>query len=216
MALTLWADFYDSILPDVQGVTPPVVDFNLRQICQEFCEESSIHTAEVTAIDVVADTATYTLTSTVTGTEAYKIKAAWFDDVPLSMAPIDVLNNAQEYWPDTEATDAYAYTQKQPDQIILYPKPDTALVGGLRVELILRPTIASTGLTDWIATRYMRQIACGVKGRLMAQPNKPWSSPEFSTYYTSLYESAKTKAAFEAQRSLTRAALSVQMRPAVR
>lgn len=219
--MTAWADFYDHILPDVNGVTPGVVDHVLRQVAIDFCERTCILTEEADLIDVVADTATYTLVplSEAGGTppglvEPYKIKAAWYDGVPLDIAPIDALNSANEYWGSATATVATAYTQKQPDEIILYPNPSVSLSEGLRVELIVRPLQTAAELEDWVANRYMECLAYGVKGRLMAQPNRPWTNPEYASYYLSLYTAARAKATTEANTSLTRGVLSVRQRPA--
>lgn len=212
--MTAWSGFYDHILTDVNGVTTAIVDHTLRQIAIDFCERTGLHTEEITPINVVAGTAEYTLTAVTAGVEPYKVKAAWYDGTPLDIAPIDALNAAHTYWPDHTSDSPWAYTQKQPDKIIIFPEPTQNLTAGLRVELILRPTQASTSLTTWIAERYMYDIACGVKGRLMAQPNRPWSNPEHSLYFTSHYNSAVTKAKVEANNSLMRAALSVRPRPA--
>lgn len=214
--MTAWAGFYDHIMPEASGVTSATVDFMLRQIAIDFCQETGIHTAEVAPINVVANTAEYALTSPVSETEPYQVKAAWYDGTPLDLAPIDALNAASDYWPGGASKTPTAFTQKQPDKLILYPKPDTSLTAGLRVELILRPTQASTGLTTWIAERYMRELACGVKGRLMSQPDKPWTRPDFASYYTGLYEAAKTRATVDANRSFMRSALSARPRPIVR
>lgn len=219
--MTAWADFYDHILPDVNGVSTGVVDHILRQVAIDFCEKTCILTEEADLIDVVADTATYTLVplSEAGGTppglvEPYKIKAAWYDGVPLAIAPIDVLNSANGYWGSDTATVATAYTQKQPDEIILYPNPSVSLDEGLRVELIVRPLQDAAELEDWVANRYMECLAYGVKGRLMAQPNRPWTNPEYASYYLGLYTSARAKATIEANTSLTRGVLSVRQRPA--
>lgn len=212
--MAAWSTFYDFILPEVNGVTTALVDFHLRQVAIDFCEETGLHTAEVAAINVVADQATYTLTSPVADTEPYRIKAAWFNNRPLDLAPIDILNASNPYWPSRESTKSYAFTQKQPDEIILFPKPDTALTGGLRVELILKPTLTSSGLVDWIATRYKLALAAGVKAQLMAMPDKPWTRPEFAANYASQYLKARADGRVDSNRSLTRAILSTRMRPA--
>lgn len=212
MALTVWADFYDHILPEVSGVTPGIVDLELRQVCIDFCEQTGIHTAEVTPINIVADTASYALTSLEEETEPYRIKAAWFNSRPLDYAPIDALNSYSQYWPDLTSTESSAYTQKKPDTIIVFPTPDTALTAGLRVELILRPTQDSTGLVDWVATRYRRALAAGVKARLMAMPDRPWSRPEHAANYGAEYVSARGLAEVDVNRSLVRSALSVRPR----
>lgn len=213
MALITWDAFYDHILPELNGVTPGMVDLELRQVCIDFCEQTGIYTAEVTPINVVAGTASYALTTTEEEAEAYRIKAAWFDSRPLDYAPIDALNSYNQYWPSLTSTESYAYTQKQPDTVILFPKPDTALTGGLRVELILRPAQDSTGLIDWVATRYMRALAAGVKARLMAQPDRPWSRPDYAANYGAEYVSARSLAEVDVNRSFVRSALSVRPRP---
>jgi hypothetical protein len=219
--MTAWANFYDYILPEVNSATPGVVDRLLREIAIDFCERSCILTEEADLIDVVANTATYTLVplSEAGGSppglvEPYKVKAAWFDNTPLNIATVDALNSFSSYWGADTAVEATAYSQKVPSEIILYPKPTQSLTNGLRVELIVRPTMGSTGLADWVAERYMECLAYGVKGRLMAQPNRPWTNPEYSSYYTGLYNAARSKAAIEANNSLMRSALSVRQRPA--
>lgn len=215
MALTAWSSFYDHILPELNGVTPALVDFHLRQTAIEFCQETGIHTLEVAPIDVLAGTSSYVLTSTIAGTEPYQIKNAWFNSRPLDYASIDTLDQSSSYWQAITGTEAMAFTQRQPDTIILYPQPNTALTAGLRVEIILCPTQSATGLQDWVASRYMKQIAAGVKGRLMAMSDKPWTRPEFSSMYTAQFEAAKTRATIDANRSFTRGALSARPRPAV-
>lgn len=210
MALTTWSSFYDHILPEVNGVLPAVVDFELRQVAIDFCEQTGVHTAEVAPIDVVGGTAAYTLTSLVAGTEPYRIKAAWYNNRPLDLAPIEALNDYSQYWPSQTDVEARCYTQKQPDQIILFPQPNTSLSGGLRVELILRPTQASTGLTDWIANRYMRVICAGVKARLMSMSDRPWSRPDFAAAFAVEYVSGRGLAEIDANRSFIRSALSVR------
>lgn len=212
--MTAWSGFYDHILTEVNGITTAVVDHTLRQVAIDFCERTCIHTEEVTPINVVAGTANYALTALTTGTEAYKIKAAWFEGIPLDIAPLDALNAAFPYWRDQDTPDPWAYTQKIPSEIILFPTPNEDSTAGLRVEIILRPTQTSTLLTTWIAERYMYDIACGVKGRLMAQPGRPWTNPEMASYYLNHYNTARARAAAEANSSLMRAALSVRPRPA--
>ena len=211
---TSWASFYDHILPEVNGVAPAQVDFMLRQVAIEFCERTCLHVATLDAIDVVADTATYDLTSNVDETEVYMVKAAWFDGRPLDIAPQDVLASANPRWTTDESTESWAYTQKNPDEIILYPIPTEAVTDGLVVEAILRPTAEATGLTGWVANRYTRQLAAGVKARLMAQPNRPWTNVEYAAIYNNEYQAALTRGTADANRSLTRAALSVRPRPA--
>lgn len=212
-SIIAWSDFYDYVVPELPGIQLPLVDHWLRQISIEFCQETCVHTARVTPIDILADTSTYDLTSPVDETEPYLVKAAWYDDIPLDIAPVDVLNRYYSYWPDVTDTQPSCYTHTRPDQITLYPTPDTALSGGLKVELVLRPTLVSTGLADWVFTRHVRDIAVGVKGRLMEMPGKPWTNLQLAAAYLGDYRKAKTAATSAVNRSFARSVLSVQPRP---
>jgi hypothetical protein len=210
---TAWTGFYDHILPELNGITPAQVDHMLRQVCIDFFEQTGIYSVELDTIDVVAGTATYDLDSPVSQMEPYQVKAAWYDDQPLDIAPLDVLVQANPYWGENTSTKPWAYTQRQTDQIVLYPNPSESLDDGLRVEATLRPTDDATGIVSWVASRYVRVLAAGVKGRLMAQPDRPWTRPEFAGVNLSEYASGRSKARIDANRSLTRASLQVRQRP---
>lgn len=214
MAIVAWSTMYDYILPDVMGVTSAVVDAELRKVCIDFFEQAHVMSEEVTPIDVVAATAEYTLTPVTTETAVVVVKAAWYDDAPLDLAPLDILSSKNPQWQDDTSSSPTAYTQRRPDKIILYPSPTESLADGLRVEIVLKPTLSSTGIEQWVRDRYVAALADGAKGRLMAQPGKPWTNLELSSYHTNLYEAAKTRATIDVNRSFTRAALSVRMRPA--
>lgn len=211
--IVLWSEFYDHIMPELPGVQPALVDHWLRQVAIDFCQDTCVHTTEVTPIDIVADTATYDLSSPIDETEVFMVKAVWYDDVPLDIAPADVLDRYFTYWPSVTDTQPSCYTHSRPDQITLYPTPDTALVGGLRVKVVLRPTLIATGLASWVFTRYLRAISMGVKGRLMEMQGKPWTNLQIAAANLSEYRSAKAVARGEVSRSFTRGVLSVQPRP---
>lgn len=212
----LWTAFYDYILPDLNGVSQALVSHTLRNVVIEFCNETLIYVYDLPEIDVVAGTAEYAITSDVSGTEVVMAKAAWVNDVPLAFAPLEALNSKYGGWTGDTSQQPLSFTQKTSTAIILYPEPDTAYTDGLKVQVALRPTLAATGLVDWLATKYIQQLSAGCKGKLMAQPGRPWTNMELAQYNLSIFASAINDAKIETSRSLTRAVLSVRMRPAVR
>lgn len=214
MALTSWSGFYDYIMPHLQGVQNNLVDLALRNVCIDFCQQTGIHLDWQAAQDIVGNTANYNLSTAVTGCEVYQVKTAWADGKPLAFAPLDALNSRNTYWRDETAPAAEGFTQEVPNVIVLWPTPTTDVTNGLIVLNSLCPTRASTGLTDWIASRYMDALANGAVGQLMAMPAKPWTDPATANFYTTLYEAAKTRATIDVNRSLTRGALSATLRPA--
>lgn len=210
----LWSAFYDEILPVLNGVTPALVDSMLREVSIEFCRKTCLHSAEVDLIDVSAGVNEYTLTSSVSGTQVAMVKAAWFNGTPLSYIPLEILNQSNPYWPSVTGTEARYYTHRQPGSLLLFPVPDTDASGALRVETILVPTLDATGLTEWIATKYHYELACGAKGRLQMQPARPWTDLEQAQVNLAYYRAAITRATIDTSRGQTRSPISVRMRPA--
>jgi hypothetical protein len=206
------ADFYDHILPELQGVSTAVVDHMLIQVAREFFKDTEVHTSDLAAISVVAGTSSYTLTSLVEDTEVVRVKAAWYDDVPLDIAPESVLVTGNPDW-TTSTGEPRAYLAPIPGEIILFPEPDESLASGLRVQVVLRPTVDAAVITDVWALEYMECLAYGVKGKLMAQPSKPWTNPDMATYNLAMYAASKSEASADVRRSFAKASLSVRMRP---
>jgi hypothetical protein len=211
-----WDAFYDYILPEINGLSQDVADAYLRRAAIDFFEETLTHVITLPAINVVAGTSEYTLVSTVTETEPVQVKAAWCGNLALRFATLEVLNESGTYWRSHTSSAAYGFTQFRPDQITLYPKPDTNIADALVVQLALAPTLTATWLDDWVAGTYREEIVNGAKAMLMAMPNRPWTDSDRSNYYKSIFEYGKTVAKADSNRSFTRAALTVAPRPAVR
>lgn len=67
------------------------------------------------------------------------------------------------------------------DEITLDPAPTQA---GLAVvaDLALAPSLASTGLPDWLAAEHREALAAEAASRLAAMPRRAWSDPQTAAY----------------------------------
>lgn len=208
--MATWAALARDILIDTPGCPQTLAEQVIREAATEFCDLTQVYISDLSAIDVVAGTATYTLTVD-SDTEVSVIRAAWYDGLPLAYAPLDALNPKIEDWRDTEGA-PLGFTHYEPKVIKLFPKPDTSLAGGLKVQVALRPTAASVALTDWIVDRYGREILAGARARLFTIPNKAWSNPAFVAPNRSQFMFGVGTARAAVNRSHTRGTLMVQMR----
>jgi hypothetical protein len=207
----IWADFYDQIRSEVPAVESNVVDATLRRVTIEFCEETLVHVVDAAAVDIVAGTAAYSLVSPVSETDVVDVRYAWANGWPLGYLSAEQLSERNAYWPDDEADQPQWFTQQDPTQIILYRKPTVSYVGGLKMKVALRPTPTSTGVEDWIASRWFYTLASGCKAALMEMPAKPWTAPDYARQFRAQFEADKTAATIEAKRSFTRAQTRVRM-----
>lgn len=214
--MTLWEDMYDYLLPEINGYNEPLVKFHFRRAAIEFCYDTLVHVVALDPINVVSGTNTYTLTSNVAETDIRQVKSVWFNGYPISDATQDTLASVPIYWRTYSADVAYGYTMNDPNTLSLYPSPSENVTNGLRVDAAIMPSGDSTGVADWLSDHYADDIASGAKARLMAMSGKPWTDREGAAYYLKLFMTSKSNAKAEANRSLTRAALSAVPRPAVR
>lgn len=224
--MTLWSAFYPYVLAEVPMAPEPLVDFMLRKAAIDFCEETAVHSIQADAIDVLAGTAVYPLVPpgviiapAVTAVpdpelDVCMVKYAWLNNQPLPYVSQEILNQqSTTYWRNDTGDKPTGFTQDDQDNLILYPNPTRDYTGtnGLLLTLVVRPSLAATGVKDWIGKRYVQEISYGAVAMLTGMVGKPWSNPEAEQKYTVKFEAAKTKATIDAYRSFTRGALRVQM-----
>lgn len=199
-----WETFYDLILPEVPGVSTDLVKLHLRQTAIEFFEESGVFNVMLDPISVNANIAEYDLDNPDSTVDIAQIKQVWFGSKKLDPTTFDELGQAPDTWMDRKAEEPTNYTQEAQNTIRLFPTPTKSLRNGLRVRVALRPSLTAAGLEDWVATKYIQELCAGVKAVLMEMSNKPWSNPGDGAKYRALYESAKTRATVDANKSFTR------------
>lgn len=206
-----WSGFYDGIRPEIPASEPALVDATLRRAAIEFCEETGIYILDFTPVNIVANTAAYTLTSPTAFTEAMEIKHAWANDVPITPISQEDLAKLPGRWTNDTSTLPTNYTQQDDDNVILYPRPTVSYTAGLVMKVAVRPTIDATGIVDWFANKYYYDLSAGCKAMMMEMKGKPWSSPEGAAQFRAQFEGGKTSATIEANRSFTRAQVRVRM-----
>lgn len=207
-----WSAFYDYVLPELNGVPTNLVDIYLRKSAIEFCEETSVYVADHDPVSLIKGIAEYDLETPELETDIVMVKKAWVEHAPIDYISQDTLNQRMSYWPSDEATRPTAFTQQIQTSIIVYPKPTESVRNGLKMKVVLRPSLTATGVVDWLGSKYVQEISDGTKSMLMGMENKPWSSPSGEAKYRAAYESSKTRATIEAQRSFTRSSQQVQLK----
>ena len=207
-----WSGFYDFVLPELNGVPTDLVDIYLRRAAIEFCEETSVYVSDHDPVSLIKGIAEYDLEPPELETDIVSVKKAWVGDTPIDYLSQDTLNQRMSYWPSDEAARPTAFTQQTQTSILVYPKPTESLRNGLKMKVVLRPSLTATQLTDWMATKYIQEITDGAKAMLMGMENKPWSSPNGEGKYRAQFEAGKTRATIEALRSFTRASQQVQLK----
>jgi len=164
---------YEEFLPYVQPYVPecPIVTIEtyLAEAAARFCEKSYIW-----RVDIEED-------STISGEALYDI------DVPTGTILVDIpvlevdgyaVNRVSDRYmaPSVnEATGVPTYFDIYLDkQIKFYPMPDGAYT--FRGTAVVKPSLLSSGVEDFIYETFGREIACGAIAELAAIPGKAWTS----------------------------------------
>lgn len=190
MAQVPWTFFLPEIAIDVAGC-PQIVMINaVQNAVAEFLRESKILKATLPAINLVANTGTYALTTpagfTLVGCSEVRANGDRLDPTSKLKSP---------NWA-TETGTPVAYIQEQPYSIDLVKIPDTDATGGLVVETFVSIDKATaTGLEQWLFEQYLEPIAAGAKARLMLQAGRPWSNAELGAFHRSTFDTAIADAA---------------------
>ena len=215
----LWPAWYPYILPEVSGAPEVLVDHVLRQTAISFFEETEVWTVALTAIDLVANTGTYSLVApaqTITNPtltevpDVAMVKWAWVDGQQIFPTSQEELGALPYQWNDKTAAQVSNYTQLTQDTITLFPIPDFASTGGLVITCAIQPSLTATGLPDWLGSKYIQALADGTKATMMGMVGKPWSNPEGEKKYAAAYANAQTKGTVEGHRSFTRTTQTVR------
>lgn len=203
-----FTDFFPEVLPEVVGCATPLALNAIRNAVIEFCNRTLVWDYDIPAIDIVADTHTYTLTvpantmistlmdvrdngSPVNSKSPDALKAAWpLIGARLSHGTVITPDDWQQYASET----AEFYHQPARNSIRLIGIPTTAKTAGLVIKAALRPTRAAVTLDDRILDEYWEQIGFGAKGRLMAMPKQAWSDTDMAAYYLAKFEAAISEA----------------------
>lgn len=207
-----WSDFYPYVLSECDRVMLDVADLYIRQSAIEFCEETAVYVSDHDPITLIKGINEYDLEAPESETDIVLVKKAWVGDAAIDYVTQDTLNQRSVYWPGETAPRPTAFTQQTQTSLIVFPKPTESLANGLKLKVVLRPSLTATGIADWVGIKYVQEISAGAKAMLMDMVNKPWTSHEGAAKYRAQFEAAKTRATIEGSRSFTRAGQQVQLK----
>ena len=170
------------IFPDILESSFPSVEFAVREAAIEFCEETLLWSEDLTAINVVAATASYTL-SPPSLSRLVAIDSVHHKATGAANSAYDPLDPIPQEHKDLVSTTAWRYDSGTPTgyyhneeitPLFLHPIPDTNATSGLLVRVHLIPSEDCTTLEDFLWNQYQDVLTAGAKGLLFSQKAMPW------------------------------------------
>ena len=215
MGTSVWADFYDYMLPDLPKAPQGLVTRALRDASIEFCEKTCLWIYDHDPFSAQALVNTYDWAPP-SGTLVVKPLQVWYSTtapsfvpgatpgIPLEPATPDELSDWYGDWERQYGQPLY-FTHTTPRSVIIVPGPLTSYPNAFRAKVALKPTRASTGIDSLFLEEYAEALASGVKARIFAMKTKGLAQPQLAAYHLGLFNEAIAGANMRADKGFTRA-----------
>ena len=208
--MALLSTLLDRVHDELPAVPEPVALRFLSDSFKEFCTRTHAWQEELPAVRVRAERTQFEL-SPDTGTMVAAIKEVRLESGELVPAAPAELSRILTTRPSTSAK-PLAWFQTRPDifEVVNASEEDVRL--SVLAALTLVQSYTEYDLPEILLSEWGENIAAGAKGRLLVQPNQPWSAPELAPEFRRQFYVAVNQAKARAMTSLGAAQLQVQMR----
>lgn len=202
-------DFLPYVALHCTGAPEPSMLHEIRSAAMMFCERTrawkSLQTVNVRAgrgeIEIPLEDEATIVT----------IEEALFNGDKLQPMALDALKSEWRDWITQSGTPTF-FTQLDPDNLRLVPKPVEDFPKGLTLRIAYKPDRTANTVPDWLFQQYAEVIAAGAIGRLAGTRAFECFDPGVSQYYLQLFTSGCDRALHEADKSFTRAPRRVTAR----
>ena len=187
------------ILPEVQGVSLPMLASVEKRVLRDFCTRTRIWVGSATTFNTVVNTQTYAVTPPAES-EIVRFERVKFNGVPLEPTTESDLDELIDW--ETRTGPPTHYFSRDGIGLSFFPIPDA--IGQVTARAVLRPTAATLYYPDLLDT-YHQQITAGIKAELMKMPVVAWHNALGAAVYAGIYETGIGTATANAFHGLTKA-----------
>ena len=178
-----FSSYLTGVLPHVPGCPRNVAVDAVRKATQRLCMDALVWKEELAAINSTVGADSYTLTPVTANTEITAITYAEYDESPIDIKSKKDLDEFDLNWRNADNGTPSACYLASSTQVTLNRKADTAIAGGIVIEVALMPDDASTGAQDDIYLYYKETIEHGALHYLFQIPKKEWSDLDLAVYH---------------------------------
>jgi hypothetical protein len=226
-----YATYFGDISPNVPGVPDAVLGFYMNKVMIDLCDRAKVARVSALPVSLVpctyvngAPTAlgqidyapilpqAYCTISAILSAKIYMTNAQkWYDIPSLTTEQIFA---TQPDWPNyLNPGQPSAVTQKDEQYISIVPAVSNADTFTLYLFVAIRPTVSSTFVDPIVYESNRRAIYHGTLHELMSMPKRPWTDEKRAQYHGKQWEYMVNLARARANKSFSRANISVVPSP---
>jgi hypothetical protein len=188
------------MLPYTPGCIPRVRKRALVLACREFFEQSAAWRVTIGPRNMVANKKRYYMSPYDAYSNIVRVFSVELQGSPL----LPMLRRPAGEEPPADRPRYYFL--ENPDQVRLWPMPNSSATNVLTFYVALTPKTTVTHLPRIAASHFFDAILDGAIGRLLEQPAKPYSDPVRAAYHLQRFQNAIGKYAGEAKTGFAGAA----------
>lgn len=182
------------LLPEVPGVPDTLAKQAIMRTANDFCWETGVWNEIQDPIAVVDDVNEYELDAP-KGAQIVTIKSIWMVNRELVPVTMERLQELIPNWQESKGSDpAYYNSATDYSTARIYPIPSGANGAKMTIRAIYAPDQFGNTLPDFLVDKFLDEILCGAKARLMQMPGKAWSDPGLAGANQAFYIEGITKA----------------------
>ena len=201
MLYTDYINFYEYVLPEVHGCPKAVAKNAIRDAVIEFCDKSQVWTAPSEDTDIVAGYSRYSFDARTDGAIVATIGYAAINDNPISRVSIYELEEKMPNWRYVTSKTPNVCFMDTSESMRLVGEPEEDIIGGLYVEVVLKPSRTSTECPQFLLENWAEAIAHGALARLKAMVGRPWADGQMVSYHRNEFRAGISRARSSAQKS---------------
>lgn len=187
-----WGYWLEDAMIAFIGAEVPLIEHQTRATVIDFCNMSEAWRTDTTALDVLVGRSHYSFDRPIQDTEICKVLALFLDGKQLPLQSYaDMAATSDLFTRKGKVQSAFI---EYDNKVMLYPIPDASQPDGLMARVAIRPSRSAKTMNEYVAKRYYEIILNGLKARMYAIPNKPWSDLGSSTVYQTRFKDGCAKA----------------------
>lgn len=174
------------VAQQIPGAPDTLIQSMLTRILNDFYTRSTAWRANVGPYNVVGGIDRVDLNPVDQNTRLQFVLGAYLFPFNGAQDPLTLFPSTRQFLGGTAAPPSRYYMQ-QPDQMILYPKPDQSYGNILFAYAALVPTSLAAILPDQSYTQHVDALIWGTMSRLYLMSKRPWSDKELGMMFEKKY-----------------------------
>lgn len=201
-----WENFYEYVMPSVQGCPVSMVQSAIRSACIEFCEKTLIWKQDSIKNDILEGLDLYTFAPPLSAKVVMPYRITIKDEdtnneKEIEQIALNTLESFDPHWRERTSRIPDYYVLVTDDTVRFIGTPTEDLLESLTACVALKPSRSAKQCPTFIYNDWAETIAAGALAKLHAMKQKDWAIPDLVSYYDRVFKAGISRARSKSEKS---------------